>query len=74
MEKKIDILRKMAEEGKWIDAIKFAAKFPRLGKDKVAITRAKDCIVNPRFYISLGYDPEKEIQLGIAALRARYNF
>lgn len=74
MQKKLDTLREMAMNGKWHEAIKFAAKFPRLGNEKIAITRAKDCIVNPRFYESLGYDIEATIELGIVALKARYGF
>lgn len=72
MKKKIDIVKMHAANGNWHAAIKVAAKFPRLGKEKEAITRAKDCIVNPRFYESLGFDVEKEINLGIAALRSKY--
>jgi len=72
MERKIDTLRAMMREGLWHDAIRFAAKFPRLGNEKVAITRAKDCIVNPRFYESMGRNIEEEIHLGIIALNNRF--
>ena len=71
--KKIDIVKMHAANGNWHEAIKVAAKFPRLGDEKKAITRAKDCIVNPRFYESMGFDVKAEIQLGIIAIRKKYS-
>lgn len=70
--KKLDIVKMHAANGNWHEAIKVAAKFPRLGDEKKAITRAKDCILNPRFYESMGFDVEAEIQSGIFALRSKY--
>lgn len=70
--KKIDLLRDHMAAGQWHDAIKLAAKFPRLGDHKAAITRAKDAIVNPGFCRQLGRDPDALIDAGIAALRDRY--
>jgi hypothetical protein len=71
--KKIDTLRDYMSAGQWHEAIKLAAKFPRLGEHKVAITRAKDAIVNPGFCRQLGRDPDALIVAGIAALQDRYS-
>lgn len=73
MEKKIDTLRRMMESGEWNDAIKFAAKFPRLGNERDDILLARDCINNPRFYVQLGKDIDVCIEAGKAALIKKYN-
>lgn len=72
MQKKIDTLRAMMKANDWESAIKFAAKFPRLGESKTAITRAKDCLNNPKFYIQMGFDVNQAIKAGKSALISRY--
>ena len=56
----------------WTAAIKFAAKFPRLGSARDAILSAKDAIQNPNFYRQLRRDPDAVIAVGIAALVQQY--
>ena len=72
METRTSQLITMMSDGKWIDAIKFAAKFPTLGKQADDIIRAKEAINNPDFYRQLKKDPDELIALGIAALKNRF--
>ena len=72
MIKKIDILKGHAASGNWNEAIKIAAKFPRLGKEKKDITRAWEAIIRPSFMVQLKQDPEHLIRIGIAALKSKY--
>jgi hypothetical protein len=69
---KLSQLMAMIEAGDWIAAIKFAAKFPDLGKERDSILRAKDAIHNPDFYRQIKKDPESLIEAGKDALRRRY--
>jgi len=48
-ERKLDILRQRMAAGDWSAALSLAAKFPRLGEHKAAITRAHGAIMNPGF-------------------------
>ena len=70
--KKIEILQSLMRADDWPGAIKFAAKFPRLGDEAADITRAKDALLRPAFYRQLGRDPAALIELGKAALISRY--
>lgn len=63
----------MITKGEWEAAIRFAAKFPRLGSEAEAITRASSAILSPGFYRSLGQDPDEIINKGRAALIRRYH-
>lgn len=56
----------------WYSAIKFAAKFPRLGAARNAILSAKDALQNPNFYRQMRRDPDAVIATGVAALVAQY--
>ena len=53
-ETKIDALRKAAAAGDWRTALRIAARFPRLGAHKAAITRAWTAYQYPAFYRQLG--------------------
>lgn len=53
-------------------ALRLAASFPHLGKEKEAITRGWAACQRPEFYRQIGKDPDVLIQLGIEALRRRY--
>lgn len=74
MKKKIDTLREYAMNEDWHSAIKLAASFPRLGNEKMAITRAKEALVRPDFQIQLGRNPDLLLAEGIKALRNKYSF
>jgi hypothetical protein len=69
---KITLLRAAAAAGNWPRALSIAAKFPQLGAQKEAITRAHCAIQNPAFYKQLGQDPAALVAAGIEALRTRY--
>lgn len=72
METKISKLKAAAASGDWTHALRIAARFPDLGDHAAAIVRAHEAGHNPRFYRSLGKDPEALIAAGIAALKERY--
>lgn len=72
MQTKLSKLVAMMNAGEWDAAIRFAAKFPDLGAEKAHITRAKDAILNPRFYEQLGRNVPELIAEGRAALLRRY--
>jgi hypothetical protein len=65
------LLELMAAE-KWPEALKFAAKFPRLGAERDAILTAKDAILHPHFALSIKQNPEILIAAGVAALKSKY--
>lgn len=71
-ETKLSKLKAAAADGNWAEALGVAAKFPDLGADKAAITRAHGCITNPRFFAQLGIDCAAAVEAGKRALRSRY--
>ena len=73
MERKLDAVLDAMRGGQWPEAIRLAAKFPRLGAEKVAIMRAHEALARPAFQRQLGRCPELLIEAGIAALQRRYN-
>lgn len=72
MKKKIDILTKMMAEERWEEALKFAAKFPRLGGQRNAILSASSALLSPEFYTSMGKNSDEIVAAGIAALKEKY--
>lgn len=71
-EKKIDTLVRLMAAGEWPRALALAARFPRLGEHRDAIVRGHEALANPRFWRSLGKDPDALRDAGIAALQERY--
>lgn len=71
-EKKINILLGHMRREDWASALRLAASFPRLGKHKAAIVRAHEVLAHPGFYAQLGFDEDRVLEKGIAALRERY--
>lgn len=69
---KLSFVREAMAAQDWHKAISLAAKFPDLGEQKAAITRAHGCITNPRFFAQLGVNCAEAIEAGKAALIARY--
>lgn len=53
-------------------ALAMAARFPRLGDEKVAIERAWAALSSPELYRGMGHDVDKLVEDGYAALRRRY--
>ena len=72
MDKKIDTLKALMAADKWDKAIKFAAKFPRLGNERDAILSASAALLSPGLYRGMGRDPDALVANGKAALMARY--
>ena len=57
MQTKLSKLIAAMDADDWPGALRIAAKFQRLGMEKVAITRAHDAYLRPDFYRQLGKDP-----------------
>ena len=72
MTTKLYELQTLIKSGDWHAAIKFAAKFPKLGSERDDILRAKDAINNPEFYRQIKKDPDSLIEAGKAALIRKY--
>jgi len=72
MQTKISQLRELIAAGRIDDAIRFAGKFPSLGDEKRAITRAREALIRPEFFRALGRDVEAIIQEGRQAVLRRY--
>lgn len=70
--KKIDVLHGYMAAGDWVAALRLAARFPRLGEHKDAITRGWAALQNPTFYKEIGKDPDALVAAGVAALKERY--
>ena len=73
MERKLDILQRLMQEGEWGKALKLAAGWPRLGKHKEAIQKGWAAYSNPRFYRQINQDADALIENGITALQDRYS-
>jgi hypothetical protein len=69
---KLAAIRRHLEAGETIEALKIAARFPRLGEHKERITRAWAAHSHPDTYADMGYDPAALVADGIAAIRERF--
>jgi len=58
----------MMAAGQERDALRLAASFPRLGEEKLVITRAWAATTNPGFYQQMGKNPEDLYRAGIDAI------
>ena len=72
MQTKLATLKAAAAVGDWPEALRIAARFPRLGDDAPAIQRAHEAAWHPAFFRQLGRDPDALVRSGIEALRRRY--
>lgn len=72
MDKKIDTLKALMAADEWNKAIKFAAKFPRLGAERDAILSASSALLSPGLYRGMGRDVDAIVNAGISALMSRY--
>ena len=70
--KKIDELKALMTAGEWHKAIRFAARFPRLGDERQAIQTAASALLSPGLYRQMGKDPDAMVAEGVAALKGRY--
>lgn len=69
---KTSIIRGHMAAGDWRNAVRIAARLPRLDKHRAAILDAQGAYENPRFYAQIGRDAETIIEAGAAALRERF--
>lgn len=69
---KLSIVRDHMAAGQWQEAIRLAAKFPRLGEHRGAILDAHMAYTNPRFAAQLKKDVEAMKAAGIEALLDKY--
>jgi hypothetical protein len=58
--------------GRWRDALRIAARFPRLGEIRNAVLDAHGAFNHPSFYRQIGRDPDTLIEAGKRALQAQY--
>jgi len=72
MQSKTQRLIELMRAGDWPRALSLANTFRRLGPHRDTIRLAHECRVHPRFYRSVGRDPEATIAAGIAALQELY--
>lgn len=72
METKLKTLKDLWNGGDALGALRIAAKFPRLGAERDAITKAWAAIQNPGFYRQIGKDPDELIQQGFCAMRSKW--
>ena len=69
---KASLVREHMAAGRWTEAVRLAASFPRLDKHRTAILDARTAYTNPRWLAQLGIDPETAKEAGHAALRERF--
>jgi hypothetical protein len=72
MQTKISLLKNYIAQEKWLEALRLASRFPRLGEHKSAIIRGYEAWVHPDFYQQLGFDVSAIITEGKKALLERY--
>lgn len=70
--RKVDKLRALMAAGKWRQALSLAASWPELGEHRDLIKQAASAALSPRFYSSMGKDPDALIAAGVEALKERY--
>src|SRR3984893_10058501 len=69
---KPSLIRGRMAAGDWRNAIRVAARLPRLDKHRAAILDAQGAYENPRFYTQIGKNTETLIEAGAAALCERF--
>ena len=69
---KASIVREHMAAGRWQDAIRIAARFPRLDQHRGAILDAHGAYTNPRFFTQIGKDVDALKDAGRDALIDRF--
>ena len=72
METKLQTLKNLWRGGDATGALRIAARFPQLGAERDAITKAWAAIQNPGFYRQIGKDPQQLIDDGFDAMRSKW--
>lgn len=73
LETQLSKLKKFMADGDFRSALKLAAGWARLGEHRDAIQRGGEAAARPEFYRQIGKNPDELVQLGIQAIRDRYN-
>ena len=74
MERKSDKVRRLVADGEYRKALSIARRF-RMGVTKeqsVSMNRGYECMINPLFYASIGFDTDLEIENGIKVVTELY--
>lgn len=69
---KASVVREHMAAGQWQEAMRIAARFPRLDRHRAAILDAHGAYTNPRFFAQIGRDIEALKAAGCAALVERF--
>ena len=69
---KASIVREHMAAGRWQEAIRIAARFPRLDQHRAAILDAHGAYTNPRFFTQIGKNVESLKEAGRVALIDRF--
>jgi len=69
---KTSIIRGHMAAGDWRNAVRVAARLPRLDKHRAAVLDAQGAYENPGFYAQIGKDAATLIEAGAAALCERF--
>lgn len=69
---KLSAVRAAMEAGDWPQAIRLAARFPDLGRQRADILDAHTALTNPRWTQAIGRCAAAEVEKGRLALIARY--
>lgn len=72
MKTKLSVVREYMVAGQWQEAIRIAARFPRLDHHRDAILDAHGAYTNPRFLVQIGKNLDAVKAAGQAALLARF--
>lgn len=70
---KLSAVREHMAAGNWQQAIRLAARFPRLDQHRNAILDAHMAFTNPRFLVQIGKDLDQVKAAGKAALIDRFS-
>lgn len=71
-ETKLAQIRRFYALGDTLSVLRIAARFPRLGEHRDAITKGWAAHQNPDFYRQLGVDPEPLVCEALLAIKQRY--
>jgi len=71
---KIEELRYYVENGQLAPALRLAASFPTLGKQRVRIERGWSALKNRHFYIGMKKNPDELASVGFQAIKERFGW
>ena len=72
METKLSVVKRHMRAGEWQEAIRLAARFPRLDVHRNAVLDAHGAYTNPRFFVQIGRDLDALKDAGQRALLDRF--